>query len=683
LRENLMADKLATNLAAFEKFIAEKGWAIWERKDIDYGHQVVITDGSTRLPVNFYTSGKILPQGKASDLKTAVTEWANLVQAGLLNKSTSPATSDSKNRIAKYLVIPDKITRIKGEVVGTKFENVVWRESTGPAELYRAEIHIGGQKATVTQYASGTLIVQGRSGECFDIVCEELDQHLSQSFAARAARFIEGDAQQAVTTPYLESAEAENEAAKWLFEHLERDVYNFLHENDRRTLVSAAGVRNAVQKSGQPLEDYSVVVMPFAKVYEGFMIRLAEHLGLADRQVLSRKSNTIEIGAWLDSIRNRLPDVKRYTEIADSLAAAWSCRNKSMHSDFAYSLSTLKSFAEAEQEISIILRAMGRAHRVFVVEALALLPIQSMKAQKQSSPAEPEAERHFPDVHQEQLRKKLESDGMPVEVRKNDPKCLWSITLKPDLLVFALRGPQNTIIVKGKQTDEFCVKYASYLQAVKPVQPSFRIGVDESGKGDLFGPLVVAGVALMPDAELELAKRGVRDSKTVSDLQIPELAAAVRKCCAVEVLMLLPPDYNRLYEEHGRNLNRLLAWGHAQVITKLSQRTNATRAISDQFGDEKLLIDALAAANCQIDLEQRPKAESDIAVAAASIVARAEFIAAIEDYSAKAGIEIPLGASAQQVTEIGKRIYKRWGRRGLERIAKMHFKTAVEIMNED
>lgn len=678
-----MTDKLATNLAAFEKLIAEKGWAIWERKNIDYGHQVVITDGSTRLPVNFYTSGKILPQGKASDLKAAVTEWANLVQAGLLGKSASPTASDGKNRIAKYLVIPDKIMRIKDDVVGAKFETVMWREVTGPAELYRAEIHIGSQKATITQYASGTLIVQGRSGECFDSVCEELDQHLSQSFAARAARFIEGDVQQAVATPYLESAEAENEAAKWLFEHLEKDVHDFLYENDRRTLVSAAGVRNAVQKSGQTLEDYSVVVMPFAKVFEGFMIRLAEQLGLADRQALSRKSNTIEIGAWLESIRNRLPDVKRYAEIADSLAAAWGCRNKAMHSDFAYPLSTLKSFAEAEQEISIILRAMGRAHRVFVVEGLTLLAAQTAKAEKSTSPTESEAERHFPDVDQERLRKKLESDGMPVEVRKNDPRSLWSITQKPDLLVFALREPLSTVIVKGRQTDEFCTKYSDYLQPFKPDQPGPRIGVDESGKGDLFGPLVVAGVALMPDVELELAKRGVRDSKTVSDLQIPELAAAIRKSCVVEVLTLLPPDYNRLYEEHGRNLNRLLAWGHAQVITRLSQRTHATRAISDQFGDEKLLIEALAAASCQIDLEQRPKAESDMAVAAASIVARAEFIAAIEDYSAKAGIDIPLGASAQQVTEIGKRIYKRWGKRGLERIAKMHFKTASEIMSED
>jgi ribonuclease HIII len=153
--------------------------------------------------------------------------------------------------------------------------------------------------------------------------------------------------------------------------------------------------------------------------------------------------------------------------------------------------------------------------------------------------------------------------------------------------------------------------------------------------------------------------------------------------CQVEVKVLLPPDYNIAYDQHGRNLNRLLAWGHAQVIAKLSRRTNATRAISDQFGDESLVIEALKTEGCTITLEQRPRAESDLAVAAASVLARAEFIAAIEDYTAKAGIEIPLGASASQVKQIGKLIYRRWGKRGLERIAKMHFKTVSEIMNEE
>lgn len=164
-----MTDKLTANLAAFENLLTEKGWSIWEQKDIEYGRQIVITDGSMKLPVNFYTSGKILPQGKSSDLKMAVTEWANLVQAGLLGRTPSVTGRERKNRTAKYLVIPDKVLRIRDEVIAKRFDSMLWKEPSGPAELYRAEIHHAGQKVTVTQYGSGTLIVQGLSGECFDL----------------------------------------------------------------------------------------------------------------------------------------------------------------------------------------------------------------------------------------------------------------------------------------------------------------------------------------------------------------------------------------------------------------------------------------------------------------------------------------------------------------------------------
>jgi len=240
--------------------------------------------------------------------------------------------------------------------------------------------------------------------------------------------------------------------------------------------------------------------------------------------------------------------------------------------------------------------------------------------------------------------------------------------------------------VKGTKSAEFCETYKAYLAGEtsnsSPTAPSARIGVDESGKGDLFGPLVVAGVVVRQEDEIVLARRGVQDSKALSNTQIMDLAQFIRMNCPVEVLVLLPPEYNVAYEQHGHNLNRLLAWGHAQVITKLSRRLTVNKAVSDQFGDESLLTAALAAEACQIPVEQRPHAESDLAVAAASVVARAEFITAIKDFTEKAGIEIPRGASASRVKQIGKQIYRRWGLQGLQRIAKMHFKTVQEIISE-
>lgn len=216
----------------------------------------------------------------------------------------------------------------------------------------------------------------------------------------------------------------------------------------------------------------------------------------------------------------------------------------------------------------------------------------------------------------------------------------------------------------------------------RPASTPAWIGVDEAGKGDVFGPLVVAGVLATLEAELILARRGVRDSKTLADARIGQLAQLIRAVCPVEVLVVSPAEYNRAYEQHGRNLNRLLAWGHARVIARLSRGRSVARAISDQFGDEALLVEALAAEGCQVTLEQRPHAESDVAVAAASLIARAEFVAAIRAYSQEIGLKLPLGAATRQVEEAARRIYQRWGRQGLERVAKLHFAPVQKVLAE-
>lgn len=677
-----MIDRVSTNLKTLERFLEERSWRIFSQKDIDYGHQVIVTDGSMRLPVNFFDTGKIVVQGKPCEMKTVLTEWANLIQAGLSSEVAIDAPAP-QNRVAKYLVIPDNIEKIHQVVLNLPGE-VIEREVGGPAEVYRVEVRHEGQKVTITQYGSGTLMVQGLSSAHFDTVCEALDEHLSQSFVDRATRFIAGETERSTAAAYLEKPEAENEAARWLLEQINQNVLNFLYDNDQRTLLAAAGVRNAFQSTSQSLPDYSVVVMPFAKSFEGFLMRLAVYLELTTEDVLRQKANEIEIGSWIETIKARLPDVKRYGDIHAALADAWQCRHKALHSDFAYPFSTLKTFVEADREVATILRAMARAHRVFVEEGLKLAPVQSPEGGAKAA-SKPEDEYKYEQVDREHLRKQLEADGLSVPVQSEGRKNVWEI-ITSELTVIAPRAQEGLIIVKGGKSAEFCAKYKAILTGessrLNQTTSLARIGVDESGKGDLFGPLVIAGVVLTQESEIVLARRGVRDSKTLSDAQILELAQLIKANCPVEVLVLMPSDYNIAYEQHGRNLNRLLAWGHAQVITKLSRRVSVDKAISDQFGDESLLVEALAAEACQIPVEQRPHAESDLAVAAASVIARAEFIAAIQDYTQKAGIEIPLGSSASQVKEIGRQIYWRWGRQGLERIAKMHFKTILEIISE-
>src|SRR5437667_12634 len=167
--------------------------------------------------------------------------------------------------------------------------------------------------------------------------------------------------------------------------------------------------------------------------------------------------------------------------------------------------------------------------------------------------------------------------------------------------------------------------------------PAGTIGTDESGKGDYFGPLVVAGV-YVPDGGREvLAALGVRDSKTLSDGQAERLSRAVREAYPTAVVAIGPERYNALYAKVG-NLNRLLAWAHARVIENLLERIPECReAISDQFGDARVLERALLERGRRISLTQRPRAESDPVVAAASIVARAEFLRRLDALSTRFG----------------------------------------------
>jgi ribonuclease HIII len=522
-------------------------------------------------------------------------------------------------------------------------------------------------------------MVQGLSSALFDSICEALDRNLTQSLSERATRFLKGDNERNTVASYLEKPDAENEAVKWLLQHLDRRVVDFLYENDRRTLLAGAGVRNAFENSQEKLPDYSVVVMPFAKPFEGYLTRLAIHVGLTTEDILAEKANEIEVGEWIVEIKDRLPDKKRYGDIGTAIEAAWNCRNKAVHSDAFLPIAVLKSFADAEHEIGTILRAMARAHVVFVEENLQLLPPAKERKSEPGKPAHKSLTLEV--VDRDELGARLQYDGYPVIVQDEGRKNEWEIFSKPTLVVIAPREFPKRIIVSGNDAAAFCEKYRSLLiDALAPASES-TLGVDESGKGDIFGPLVVAGVVVSGDKQILLAKRGIRDSKELSDAVILELAQIVRDNCPVEVLVLLPQEYNDLYKQFG-NLNHLLAWGHAQVITKLSARERVARVISDQFGDDALLIEALGKEGLPIPVEQRPHAESDIAVAAASIIARSEFVLAMRDYNDRSGLAIPLGASATQVKEIGKQIFRRWGEKGLQRIAKMHFKTVQEILME-
>ena len=207
-----------------------------------------------------------------------------------------------------------------------------------------------------------------------------------------------------------------------------------------------------------------------------------------------------------------------------------------------------------------------------------------------------------------------------------------------------------------------------------------HIGTDEAGKGDYFGPLVVAGAYADEVALTRLPQAGVRDSKRISiSRRIWEVEKAVKQICPVfEVVLISPARYNELHAKMG-NLNRLLAWAHARAIENVLDRVECDLAVTDQFGDESYLEQSLMKRGRRVRLIQRVRAENDPAVAAAAVLARAAFLRSLELLSAETGLSLPRGAT--HVVPTARQVFEKGGEDLLRRVAKVHFKTTKQVLS--
>ena len=254
------------------------------------------------------------------------------------------------------------------------------------------------------------------------------------------------------------------------------------------------------------------------------------------------------------------------------------------------------------------------------------------------------------------------------------------------------KGPK--VLVQGRGVEEF-VQFElepkifgeaklGYEEVHSPEMFEPHFGVDESGKGDFFGPLVIAGVYVDRGIARKLLDAGVVDSKRIgSDARIRALADTIRKTSLgmVEAVLIGPAKYNELYQKFG-NLNKLLGWGHARVIENLlAKKPDCPRSLSDQFADARVIEQSLLRHGSKIDIQQRTKAESDIAVAAASILAREAFINWLDRKGKELGLRLERGISPG-VKETAKKLVEKAGPNALCQVAKVHFRTAHEIAPE-
>jgi ribonuclease HIII len=208
------------------------------------------------------------------------------------------------------------------------------------------------------------------------------------------------------------------------------------------------------------------------------------------------------------------------------------------------------------------------------------------------------------------------------------------------------------------------------------------IGTDESGKGDYFGPLVVAAVYIDKKTTLELETAGVKDSKLISDNNIKIIESKIKKIVGdnFEIVQINPEKYNKLYESFN-NLNKVMGWAHSKTIENLLQRISCPNVISDKFGNEKLIKDELRKKNIDLNLYQTPKAERYTAVAAASILARAKVVDWFNLKSREVGFNIPKGGGTS-VNIVAKRVFNQFDENYLMKMIKFHFKNSQSIFKK-
>lgn len=267
---------------------------------------------------------------------------------------------------------------------------------------------------------------------------------------------------------------------------------------------------------------------------------------------------------------------------------------------------------------------------------------------------------------------------------------------KPQYTVFAARKKglsctlyeSGKLVVQGKETSTFVEFYLepeilgtfTYSYGSLEIDTTAHIGIDEAGKGDFFGPLCIAGVYAAGDDILKLKEIGVKDSKSMTDATVIKLGQKIKKAYAHQVVRINPLKYNELYGKF-RNLNHLLAWGHATAIESLHNKTQCNNVLIDQFAAEKVVITALERKGLDLNLTQRHRGEEDLVVAAASILARQAFLEGLDKLGKDFSMVLPKGASPA-VIKAGGKFLQKYGRVALGNVGKLHFKTLDAILSQ-
>ncbi|MFA5804007.1 MAG: ribonuclease HIII [Melioribacteraceae bacterium] len=296
---------------------------------------------------------------------------------------------------------------------------------------------------------------------------------------------------------------------------------------------------------------------------------------------------------------------------------------------------------------------------------------------------EEKAKKHIQNLKKLVSNTNLSTDEIILKQYNYEFNAVYNKSTVKVLVFFGKKGVKT--IIQGDEKSDLCKKVKDIisdelmLELVDPElkEPEEYIGTDECGKGDFFGPLVVAAVFVNSDTKKNLLRVGVKDSKDLSDYQINLLAKEIKKIVGdnFTVVSINPKKYNEVYERFG-NLNSLLNWAHSKALSNLFDKVDCKTVITDKFSNKDLDISSLSK-HSDVEFIQETKAERYVGVAAASIIARESFLDWFENKE-RIGLNLPKGSSIE--TEVfAKKLLNSIGKEKLSELAKLHFKTYKKI----
>jgi len=271
------------------------------------------------------------------------------------------------------------------------------------------------------------------------------------------------------------------------------------------------------------------------------------------------------------------------------------------------------------------------------------------------------------------LRSELESAGLQ---SRSVPHALFSFASKEATATLYKSGK---LVVQGPEIAMLLERlFPGASGPVNSADLEDRLGSDEVGKGDYFGPVVVVCAYVPPEERERARKLGVTDSKNLADDSILRIAGAISHFVPYELISLPPSEYNRRWESL-RNINHLLAELHAEAMVKLSARLGKREVLLDKFADPARLRVEVAKLGADLDVVARTKAEANVSVAAASILAREAFLEGLKSLSDEAGLDLPKGASDLVITA-ARKFVRIHGPAKLSQFAKVHFRTTERVL---